>query len=336
MALISKYENQTVFDVLLIHSGAISGLFDFLESNGLTELNIPEGQYITPEVLRKEVVEFLSAKNVPATVATSGGIAYGAPVIVRLNDNILGSYRVGDANNILLKDQDNNLIDPIEFSDTLIRVQLNNSCPPCVQLNQAAKLIQTGQSSNYGTSDDVTRGRLSDFFILPYVHEFGHQYRFCGLTGGYSDGIDYFSSTGTPTIKSEAFPDDIILDFSSRSESEILTYYIGDIYTTRSYIDAIELHYSSTIGGLNRWYLWNDFEMNNIRNVDAFYSLNHWIGYSPFEFGSGQRYLITSTRSDTTIVRTDLQSVGYAAPTTITNALYNVFTRYTLLSEIGL
>jgi hypothetical protein len=208
-------------------------------------------------------------------------------------------------------------------------------CDP--QLYQAAKVMQTGQVTSHTPNDDITRGRDVDFFTLDYVNEWGHSFRFCGVTGGYTDGTIYFDVNGASTTKALAFPDSVLLDFSSRNVNEILTYYYGDVTTVRNYVIACAFHEFSTFAGLTGWYLWNMKEMENLLNVDAYDKFNQWIGYPPFDFGSGQRYILTSTRTNSgTVIRTDLISTTYIGGSGVTSSLYNMFSRYTTLTELGL
>lgn len=128
MALITKYENQTVFDLLLHNAGAISGLFDFLEANNLTDIDISEGQYLAPEIINQEVVDFFKRINKELSITTGGsGIAHGAPVIVTLNGQPLGIYEQGTENNITLQDEDLNPIIPVSVVDGVIT--LENAAP---------------------------------------------------------------------------------------------------------------------------------------------------------------------------------------------------------------
>lgn len=43
-------------------------------------------------------------------------------------------------------------------------------------------------------------------------YHFGHNWRFCGLTGGYTDGTGYFDVNGAATTKVLAFPEGVVLD----------------------------------------------------------------------------------------------------------------------------
>ena len=198
------------------------------------------------------------------------------------------------------------------------------------------KLLTRDLLTNYGTGDQPTRGRATDFFTLNYTNEWGHDFRFVGQAGGYTDGTSYFDVTGVATTKALAFPNDIIYDFTSRNETEILSYYIGDTTTFRSYNTALPLHVSSTFGGLTAWYLWNDLEIRNVMSLGSFDSLGHWMSHKPFEFNSSMRYFITSTRSGINIIRLDLRALAYIQATSLTNASLQVYVRYTTLTEMGL
>jgi len=53
---IYKRERQTVFDILIQYGGAISGLFEFLNENQLTSIELDEGEYIKPKVINADIV----------------------------------------------------------------------------------------------------------------------------------------------------------------------------------------------------------------------------------------------------------------------------------------
>jgi len=53
-----------------------------------------------------------------------------------------------------------------------------------------------------------------DFWKRPpsqYYH-FGHNWRFCGISGGYTDGSGYFDIDGNTTTKALAFPEGVVCD----------------------------------------------------------------------------------------------------------------------------
>lgn len=169
MALITKYENQSVFDLLLQNAGAISGLFEFLENNSLSELDIPEGNYVAPEVLNKKVFEYFASKNTEVSIATGGqGVAHGAPVIITLNGAPFGVYDQGTENNILLVDQDDIEIIPTEINVNTIKINVggNSTFIKGVFIAGGATLPEiTIDSDLAGTytsiSDDGSSGSIS-------------------------------------------------------------------------------------------------------------------------------------------------------------------------------
>ena len=57
--VITKLETQTVFDLLLLHAGGISGLFEFLNLNKQTDLNLTDGDYFFKEVINQDIVNAL-------------------------------------------------------------------------------------------------------------------------------------------------------------------------------------------------------------------------------------------------------------------------------------
>jgi hypothetical protein len=250
---------------------------------------------------------------------------------ITLNSGAFLSVKAEDSQDIELVDQTDTTITPLSIVGNKITVDV-----PVGGGFTDMKLLPRDLLTNYGTGDQPTRGRATDFFTLNYTNEWGHSFRFVGQTGGYTDGTGYFDVSGVATTKALAFPNDIIYDFTSRNETEILSYYIGDSTTFRSYDTSLPLHVSSTFGGLTAWYLWNDFEVRNVMSLGSFDSLGHWMSHKPFEFNSSTRYFITSTRSGINITRVDLRSLAYIQATTLTNASLQVYVRYTTLTEMGL
>ena len=251
-----------------------------------------------------------------------------ADATVTLNTGAFLTVASGSTTDVSLVDQDDNDIVPISVIGNVIKVDI-----PSGGFTDT-KLLTRDLLTNYGTGDQPTRGRATDFFTLNYTNEWSHDFRFVGQTGGYTDGTSYFDVSGVATTKALAFPNSIIYDFTSRNETEILSYYIGDSTTYRGYTTALPLYVSSTFGGLTSWYLWNDLEMRNVMSLGSYDSLSHWMAHKPFDFVN--RYYLTSTRSGVNITRSDLQSLAYTATTSITNALLQVYVRYTTLTEMGL
>jgi hypothetical protein len=107
--------------------------------------------------------------------------------------------------NIGLVDQDGNDLEfTVDGLDLVVEVSGGSSFP-----------IKSGQTISYATGDisGFSFGREVDFFILNFENHFGHSFRFCGINGGYTDGLGYFLQNGSSTTKSLAFPEQIVLDF---------------------------------------------------------------------------------------------------------------------------
>jgi len=107
---IIKQDPQTIFDVLLQHSGAISGLFDFMSSNSLTVLDIPEGEYIAPGVINEDVVTVLNPSSVeyPVIGSMSGTDPYN--VTVTVNGQPFNIWQAGTTQDIVVKDTSGNIL----------------------------------------------------------------------------------------------------------------------------------------------------------------------------------------------------------------------------------
>ena len=95
-----------------------------------------------------------------------------------------------------------------------------------------AKILKTGQTVSYvgGDDGDIEAGRSVDFFTLSANNPFGNTFRFTGLTGGYVGpdpyGLVYRDVAGVVTSRAGAFPESILLDWSTYDGSTVLMYYI--------------------------------------------------------------------------------------------------------------
>lgn len=72
------------------------------------------------------------------------------------------------------------------------------------------------------TAKQVVAGIISDgvnygvsFFTLEVDNHFGHNFKFVGITGGYTNGSAYFDINGNPTTRTLAFPENLACDLSS-------------------------------------------------------------------------------------------------------------------------
>lgn len=69
---ITNIAPQTILDIMLQYGGALSGLFEFMNSNGLKDLNIIEGEYIAPQVLNADVANSLNPFRITVPTIVTG------------------------------------------------------------------------------------------------------------------------------------------------------------------------------------------------------------------------------------------------------------------------
>ncbi len=97
MEYINKKDHQSVLDVLLENAGGISGLFEFLNANSLTDIDLPSGEYIAPEVINQPVVDFFYKEQLKkgfytATADTDITPAYSIVInATNSNENVIAS-----------------------------------------------------------------------------------------------------------------------------------------------------------------------------------------------------------------------------------------------------
>ncbi|HRO76658.1 MAG TPA: hypothetical protein PLP27_10980 [Crocinitomicaceae bacterium] len=58
--------------MMLQYGGALSGLFEFMNSNDLKDLDISEGEYIAPEVLNADVASSLNPLGLKVPTVVTG------------------------------------------------------------------------------------------------------------------------------------------------------------------------------------------------------------------------------------------------------------------------
>lgn len=295
--------------------------------NSITMDTIPSGDTENIQVLQSDdITEVGSKQGVHWRIADSN---------IQNSD---GSY------NVNIKAEDSLVLPDVTNTDSdgspvVTPAQTPFVCTPPAPCDpyKTAKVMQTGQTTSFTTGDDITRGRDTDFFTLGYTNEWGHNFRFCGSTGGYSDGASYFDISGVATTRALAFPNLIIFDFSARDVDSILSYYIGDIASYGNQATQIAKHLTSTFGGLTGWNLWNSNELINVINIGVYPILTHYMSYPPFEFGSSNRYFWTeSAYSVTHGFRTELRGITPLVGNGNASAYLGVWVRYTTLTELGL
>jgi hypothetical protein len=271
----------------------------------------------------------------------------------------IGTYCVngGDALNILVNgtiegDVNNAYPVEIELTDgtnpvtpdavTIIGNTVTIEVPAATPAPVGATLMKTGQTTSYRTGDDgdIEAGRATDFFTLASNNPFGNTLRFTGLIGGGYDGVDFRDEngnivTGTTIQKMDgAFPDYIMLDWSTYNGVNVLGYYAnsnqqglspsGDLgQADNSWNSAIDGALTfSVLTYTSGWKCPNFNEMNNVND------------YSRTNFGNnvivgGSSIFWTSTTFATTTTAAYRFAGGTGVPSTVakttTSSSYRIF-----------
>lgn len=161
-----------------------------------------------------------------------------------------------------------------------------------------ATLMKTGQTTSYRTGDDgdIEAGRATDFFTLPSNNPFGNNKRFTGTTGGYQTGGSYYNKDGVGTTSALAFPNDIVIDWSTYNGTNVLGYYrvlSGDVVWNTAIDSSLTFSIGSYTSG---WRLPNAVEMMSLMYILLIQS--HSYNYNPFNF-TWTGYFWTSTNAST-------------------------------------
>jgi len=139
-----------------------------------------------------------------------------------------------------------------------------------------ASLMKTGQTVSYRTGDDgdLGRGRASDFFTLSSNNPFGNNKRFTGITGGYQIGGVNYNKDGGTTTAALAFPNDIVLNWSTFNGTNVLGIRRTISYDT--YLNTETAYASLNIGGYTGWVIPNLNEL-----LDFAFKIGSSFNYNP-------------------------------------------------------
>lgn len=141
-----------------------------------------------------------------------------------------------------------------------------------------ATLMKTGQTTSYRTGDDgdIEAGREVDFFTLSANNPFGNNKRFTGITGGYQIGGVNYNKDGGTTTAALAFPNDIVIDWSTtKSDGTKVLGYKRTLEISSIWNTAIDNSLTASVGSFTSgWRMINRNETFNIMSPSA----------SPFNF----------------------------------------------------
>lgn len=146
------------------------------------------------------------------------------------------------------------------------------------------ELICAGCSGTSGVYSDGTGGYGADFFRIgnDKKNHFGHNFRFCGITGGYTDGTDFFDVNGVSTTKVLAFPETLVCDMSTVDcDGNFLMFqYSIDLAPLQTQSDSVITCESFTTPSFD-----SGFIMPTIKHLSQLVieSQNGYLEYQPFE-----------------------------------------------------
>lgn len=168
-----------------------------------------------------------------------------------------------------------------------------------------AMLMQTGQTTSYSVDDDgdIQYGR--SFFSLSSENPFGNTYRFTGITGGYFDGTDYRNIDGEIVIKSVAFPDNLLCDWSTKTILGNFLMYIASGSVTGSSWENVKSNINSiSVSGFEGFVLTNRTQLLNI----VCHGTTTALEYKPFELTDSELIWTSTTMHRDSIYAYRLQN----------------------------
>jgi hypothetical protein len=157
-----------------------------------------------------------------------------------------------------------------------------------------AGMYSTGQTTSFGDGDDSNINQ--DYWTLPTgkVNVWGHNFRWCGITGGYTDGVGYFDVDGVTTTKVLAFPETLVCDLGHVDcDGNFPMYqYNFDLTTNQTWDNArLSCIGFSPVSFPTGWRMITYFEAVNLYNQDDDFYLQRL----PFEVPSPVASIWTGT-----------------------------------------
>ena len=156
-------------------------------------------------------------ENTASREIASGDILSGGSATIIVPDSQINVNSVDQGDVVSVQTIDVNLSDsvgavtPVAINltgNTLAITLADSTVSP-----DTSSIFSTGQAGDPNKDYWLISANVSD------VNVWGHRYRFCGMTGGYTDGVGYFDKFGAATSKVLAFPETVCFDMATVNNS---------------------------------------------------------------------------------------------------------------------
>ena len=240
-------------------------------------------------------------------------VAACASASVTLDSAALATVTSGGTFDAKLVDKDDITIVPTSIIGGVIKVDTSGFC------TGTAGLSSTGQVGDpYGSFWTLPTGKLNHF---------NHNWRWCGITGGYTDGIDYFDVNGSVTTRALAFPELLACDLRHVDcDGNFPMYGMGGISTTGyviySVVDAYNTAYSTAS-------FLTGFRTPTINELDSciYFPTQYTYSQKPFEKSqaqwwsetdatAGNKWIVTNTPVRTPVPNSGASGMSFPVRTT--------------------
>jgi len=210
-------------------------------------------------------------------------------------------------------------------------------CTPAAAPGSTGGIYKSGADTSYETGDegDDPSGIGTNWFNLGFNNPFGNAFRFTGTTGGYTDGTNYFDVSGVGTTKALAFPDDIMLDWSTYNQSASNVFALRfNPLPTDSMVDHLAAQ-PYTYDSKSDWMVITLRELWNISKTDT--SVNGWLDYLPVDrpYSSPSDRIWTRTPADISDFY-HFWTAFFTSRTSKTTSYETYVTRLYTLTELGI
>jgi len=224
-------------------------------------------------------------------------------------------------------------------SDNIIIELPNVIGAPAVSLSfiSSKKLLKTNQtvSSRTGDDGDTQRGRDVTDTVLDGNNPFGNTARFTGITGGHHNGVDYVTVGGTITIRSVAFPEGVVLDWSVFDDNlGVVLTYIYDFpsqFLLSDWNTAVDNALAYTTTTFSGWAIGNKRE---VQNIDSY--RRGLLGLMPFDVQGNFIWTGSEPQIASTVAFRFSLTINDMIAISKINLGFPMPVRYTTLTELGL